>query len=105
MMTDSMLRFGSCKPITSKNIRVLQEKFLDLRRSREKGRMAESRLRSRRGVQNDVLRTLSMNYLLSLVFNEEVEVFQEINSEKRNRDRGKLERLSIYLGSRTARKS
>ena len=43
----------------------------------------ESRLRSRRGGQNDVFRTLSMNYLPSLDVDEEVEVFQEIGSKER----------------------
>ena len=58
-----------------------------------------SRLRRRRGVQNDVLRTLPVHYLSTFDINEKVEMLQKICSEERNRDRSKLKCPSINLGS------
>ena len=40
-------------------------KFLDLRWSGEEGCMVEGRLRSSRGLENDILLALSMNHLTS----------------------------------------
>ena len=60
------------------------EKFLDLRQSREEGSMAESRLRSRGGVENDRLQALNMYHLRSVDVDKEVKMLQEISSEKRN---------------------
>ena len=67
--------------------------------------MAESRLRRRRGAQNNVLRTLRVNYLSTFDIDEKVKMLQKIRSEERNRDRSKLKFPSINLGSGTTRKT
>ena len=46
--------------------------------------MAESRLRSRGGIENNRLRALRMNHLAFFDVDEEVEMLQEISSEERN---------------------
>ena len=58
---------------------------------------AESRLRSRRGVEYHGLRTLSVNFLPPFDVDQEVEVFQEICTEERNRYWIQLERPGINL--------
>ena len=59
-------------------------KFLDLRRSGEEGSTAEGRLRGRGGVENDILRALSMNHLNSFDVGKKVKMIQKISSKERN---------------------
>ena len=75
MMANSMLRFRSCETIAAEHVRELREKFLDLRWSGEEGCTAESKLRSRRGVKNDIFQALCMHHLTFFDVNEKVEMF------------------------------
>ena len=75
-----MSRFGGCETIRTENIRKLREKLLNLRWGGEKGRASKSRLRRRRGVHNDILRTLRVNYLPSLDVDEKVKILRKIRS-------------------------
>ena len=75
-----MSRFGGCETIRTEDIRKLREKLLNLRWGGEKGRAAKSRLRRRRGVHDDVLRTLRVNYLPSFDVDEKVKMLQKIRS-------------------------
>ena len=85
VMTYSVARFRGRETIIAEQVRKLREKFLNLRRSGEEGGTSEGRLRCRRGVKNNRLWTLSMNYLLYLDVNMEVKVFQKICTRERNR--------------------
>ena len=87
MMADTMARFQGCETIAAENIRELGEEFLDLRRSREEGSMAKSRLRSRRSMKNHRLQALSAHNHPSFDVDEEVKMFQEVCTEERNRHR------------------
>ena len=75
MMADSMSRFRSSETIAFESVRELREKLLDLRQSGEEGCAAESRLRSRRGVQNEVFQALCMHHLSSFDVDKKVEMF------------------------------
>ena len=44
---------------------------------------AESRLRRRRGVQNNIIRTLRVHYLSTFDIDKKVEMLQKIRSEER----------------------
>ena len=79
-----MSRFQISETITTEHIQELLEKFLDLRQSGEERSTGEGRLRSRGGVDNDILRALSMNQLTFFDVDENVEMLQKIGSEERN---------------------
>ena len=86
-MADTMVRFQGRETVLAENIRELGKELLDLRRSREVGSTAESRLRGWRGMENYRLRALNVHNLASFDVDEEIKVLQKISSEERNRYR------------------
>ena len=83
MVADSMARFPGLKTVAAENIWEIGEEFLNLRWGEERC-AAESRMRSRRGVEYHRLRTLSMNNIPPFDVDKEVKALQEICTKKRN---------------------
>ena len=84
MMTDTVARSGGCKTITGEDIRELIEELLNMRWSSKERGTAKGRLRSRRDVEDNGLRTPAVDHLGPLDVVEEVKVLQEIISKEGN---------------------